>query len=132
MASKPKHPPGDPMTLGNMRELRVQRLLVSRLNHACRHDALLNVSGYPAETEVWNLIYGADGYMSAAPDTSRSISKMRRNIASSIRRNSRMPIQVPPSTAGAHQRNVVTVSLPKMPSLEKYIRVATCMIKMNG
>jgi hypothetical protein len=40
------------MMLANMRDLGVQRLLVSCLNHACRHDALLDVSGYPAETEV--------------------------------------------------------------------------------
>jgi hypothetical protein len=40
------------MTLGNMRELGVQRLLISCLNHACRHDALLDVSSYPAETEI--------------------------------------------------------------------------------
>ena len=55
---------------------------------------------------------------------------MRRNITSWIRRNSRMPIQVPISTAGAHQRNVFPVSTSKMPSFEKYARVATCMIRM--
>ena len=37
-----------------------------------------------------------------------------------------------PSTAGAHQRNVFPVSTPRMPSFEKYARVATCIIKMNG
>jgi hypothetical protein len=47
-----KQPAGPPMTLGNMRELGVQRLLVSCLNHACRHDALLDVSSYPADTEI--------------------------------------------------------------------------------
>jgi hypothetical protein len=40
------------MTLGNMRALGVQRLSVSCLNQACRHDALLDVSSYPAETPV--------------------------------------------------------------------------------
>jgi hypothetical protein len=30
----------------------VQRLIVSCLNHACRHSALLDVSSYPAETTV--------------------------------------------------------------------------------
>ena len=40
------------MMLGNMRDLGVQRLLVSCLNHACRHDALLDVSSYPADTEI--------------------------------------------------------------------------------
>ena len=49
---KPKHPPGDPMTLGNMRELCVQRLVASCLNDACRHTALVDVSSYPADTEV--------------------------------------------------------------------------------
>jgi hypothetical protein len=40
------------MTLGNMRELGVRRLVLSCLNHAGRHEALLDVSGWPAETEV--------------------------------------------------------------------------------
>jgi hypothetical protein len=40
------------MTLGNMRALRVQRLIASYLNKACRHMALIDVSIYPAETEV--------------------------------------------------------------------------------
>ena len=47
-----KHPPGPPMTLGNMRELGVRNLVASCLNDACRHTALIDVSGYPAETEV--------------------------------------------------------------------------------
>jgi hypothetical protein len=49
---KPKHPAGPPMTLGNMRELGVQRLIASCLNDACRHAALIDVWSYPAETEV--------------------------------------------------------------------------------
>jgi hypothetical protein len=40
------------MTLGNMRELGVQRLIASCLNDACRHVALIDVSKYPADTEV--------------------------------------------------------------------------------
>ena len=40
------------MTLGNMRELGVQRLVASCLNDACRHVALIDVSSYPADTEV--------------------------------------------------------------------------------
>jgi hypothetical protein len=52
MAAKPKQPPGEPMTLGNMRELGVPRLIASCLNDACRHQGLVDVSGYPAETEV--------------------------------------------------------------------------------
>jgi hypothetical protein len=52
MTTKPKQPSGPPMTLGNMRELGVQRLLASCLNEDCRHQALIDVSKYPAETEV--------------------------------------------------------------------------------
>jgi hypothetical protein len=50
--AKQKQPPGPPMTLGNMRALRVQRLIASCLNDACRHTALIDVSSYPAETDV--------------------------------------------------------------------------------
>ena len=49
---KPKQPAGPAMTLGNMRELGVQRLVASCLNDACRHTALIDVSAYPADTEV--------------------------------------------------------------------------------
>ena len=49
---KPKQPAGPAMTLGNMRELGVQRLLASCLNDACRHTALIDVLSYPAETEI--------------------------------------------------------------------------------
>jgi len=35
---KPKHPPGPPMTLGNMRQLGVQRLVAFCLNDACQHQ----------------------------------------------------------------------------------------------
>ena len=48
----PKHPPGPPMTLGNMRALGVQRLVASCLKDACRHTALIEVWSYPAETEM--------------------------------------------------------------------------------
>ena len=49
MAIRPKHPPGPPMTLGNMRELGVQHLIAFCLNDACRHQALIDVSSYPAD-----------------------------------------------------------------------------------
>jgi hypothetical protein len=52
MAPKPKHPPGPPMTLGNMRELGVHHLIGFCLNDARRHSALIDVSAYPADTEV--------------------------------------------------------------------------------
>jgi hypothetical protein len=41
MMAERKHPPGPPMTLGNMRELGVQRLVASCLNDARRHTALI-------------------------------------------------------------------------------------------
>jgi hypothetical protein len=40
------------MTLGNMRALGVQRLIASCLTDARRHTALIDVSSYPADTEV--------------------------------------------------------------------------------
>jgi hypothetical protein len=42
----PKHPAGPAMTLGNMRELGVARLIASCLNDSCRHQALIDVSSY--------------------------------------------------------------------------------------
>ena len=48
---KPKYA-RPPMTLGNMRELGVQHLVAFCLNDACRHQALIDVSSYPVETEV--------------------------------------------------------------------------------
>jgi Zn ribbon nucleic-acid-binding protein len=49
---KAKRPYGPPMTLGNMRQLGVQRLIASCLNPACRHTALIEVWSYPADTEI--------------------------------------------------------------------------------
>jgi|AmaraimetFIIA100_FD_contig_51_10582628_length_479_multi_3_in_0_out_0_2 hypothetical protein len=48
----PKNPPGEPMTLGNMRHLGVHRLIASCLQDACRHQGLIDVSKYPDDTEV--------------------------------------------------------------------------------
>ena len=50
--AKQKQPAGPAMTLGNMGELSVQNLIASCVNDACRHTALIDVSSYPAETEV--------------------------------------------------------------------------------
>jgi hypothetical protein len=47
-----KHPPGEPMTLGNMRHLGVHRLVARCLNPSCRHEGLVDVSKYPDDTEV--------------------------------------------------------------------------------
>ena len=52
MASKPKHPPGPPMTLGNMRRNGVRNLIAYCLNPICRHEGLVNVSKYPDDLEV--------------------------------------------------------------------------------
>ena len=49
---KTKSATGPPMTLGDMRHLGVQRLVATCLNDACRHQGLVNVSTYPADTEV--------------------------------------------------------------------------------
>ena len=38
------------MTLGNMRELGVQRLVAYCLNDACRHQGLIDVSKFPHTT----------------------------------------------------------------------------------
>ena len=46
----PKHSPGPPMTLGNMRKQGVRNLIGYCLNDACRHWGLIDVSGYPRET----------------------------------------------------------------------------------
>jgi hypothetical protein len=48
----PKHPPGPAVTFGNMRELGVEQLIASCLNDACRHQGLVDVSGYPADTDT--------------------------------------------------------------------------------
>ena len=47
-----KHPPGPPMDLANMREQVVHNLIAYCLNDACRHQALIDVSSYPADTPV--------------------------------------------------------------------------------
>ena len=47
-----KQPHGPPMTLGNMRELGVHHLIAFCHNNACRHQALIDVSKYPDETEI--------------------------------------------------------------------------------
>ena len=39
-------PPGDPMTLGNMRKLGVYHLVATCLQDACRHQGLIDVSKY--------------------------------------------------------------------------------------
>jgi hypothetical protein len=52
MAATPKHPPGQPMTLANMRAQGVHHLIAFCLNDACRHQALIDVSSYPSDTPV--------------------------------------------------------------------------------
>ena len=49
---KAKRPPGEPMTLSNMRHLGVQHLIATCLSDACRHQGLIDVSKYPDDVEV--------------------------------------------------------------------------------
>ena len=49
---KSKHPPGPPMDLANMREKGVHHLIAFCHNDACRHQAVIDVSSYPADTPV--------------------------------------------------------------------------------
>ena len=60
------------MTLGNMRDLGVKRLIPSCLNYACRHTALIEVWSYPAETEIPILQELAWSAPSAAAEETRS------------------------------------------------------------
>ena len=58
-------PAGPPMTLGNMRELGVQRLIASCLNDACRHTALIDLSKAEEKhhaIQVICLLYGASRF----------------------------------------------------------------------
>jgi hypothetical protein len=52
VTAQQRHPPGDPMTLGNMRALGVQRLVACCLNDACRHQGLTDMTKYPDDAEV--------------------------------------------------------------------------------
>ena len=45
------------MTLGDMRQLGVQRLIAYCLNPSCRRATLIDVSRYPAEAEVISLAH---------------------------------------------------------------------------
>src|SRR6516165_4478267 len=47
-----KHPPGPPITVGNLRQLGVRGLLVSCRNPQCRHEATMSVDDYADEIEV--------------------------------------------------------------------------------
>jgi hypothetical protein len=52
MAANPKHPPGPPITVGNIRQLGVRGLIVSCRNPQCRHEATMSVDDYADEIEV--------------------------------------------------------------------------------
>ncbi len=45
----PKHPPGPPMDLANMRRQGVHHLIAYCLNNSCRHQAIIDVSSYPGD-----------------------------------------------------------------------------------
>ena len=47
-----RHEPGPLMDLANMRKQGVTRLIAYCLNDACRHQALIEVWSYPANTEI--------------------------------------------------------------------------------
>jgi hypothetical protein len=47
-----RHPPGPPMTLGNMRRQGVRTLIGYCLNDACRHQAVIDVLNYPDDVEI--------------------------------------------------------------------------------
>ena len=47
-----EHPAGPPMSLGNMRQQRVRHLIGFCHYDACRHQALIDVSGYPDDVEI--------------------------------------------------------------------------------
>jgi hypothetical protein len=47
-----KHPPGPPMDLANMRRQGVHHLIAYCLNDSCRHQALIDVSSFSADTPV--------------------------------------------------------------------------------
>jgi hypothetical protein len=49
MATQPKHPPGPPMDLANMRRQGVHHLTAFCHNDACRHQALIDVSKYSGD-----------------------------------------------------------------------------------
>jgi hypothetical protein len=53
--SKTNHAGGRGITLGEMRELGIRHLWISCLNRACQHDALLDVSSYPAGVQILSL-----------------------------------------------------------------------------
>ena len=55
-----EHPPGPPMTLGNMREQGVHHLIAYFLNDSCRHSALIDVSNYGDHVEVPSFAADAD------------------------------------------------------------------------
>src|SRR5262249_6628500 len=50
--AKVKQPPDEPMTLGNMRRLGVQRLIAYCLNPSCQHEGLIDVSKFADDVDV--------------------------------------------------------------------------------
>jgi hypothetical protein len=75
---KPKRPAGPPMTLGNMRELGVTRLIASCLNEACRRTTLIEVCSYPAETKIPYFKAASFVPSAAAAATRSSAAKLER------------------------------------------------------
>jgi hypothetical protein len=52
IAMAPKTPLGEPMTLGNMRQLGARGLAVYCINPLCRHQSVFSADDYPDEVPV--------------------------------------------------------------------------------
>ena len=54
--AKQRNPPGEPMMLGDIRQLGVQRLVATCLNDACRHQGLIDIpmSAFGGKADIWN------------------------------------------------------------------------------
>ena len=50
--AQPKHPPGPPMDLANMRRNGVRGLSVACLNHTCRHELIFSADDYSGDTKL--------------------------------------------------------------------------------
>ena len=50
--ARQKQPADEPMTLGDMRHVGVQRLVAHCLNPPCRHEGLIDVSKFADDVEV--------------------------------------------------------------------------------
>jgi hypothetical protein len=54
--ARQKRPADEPMTLGIMRRVGVQRLVAHCLNPSCRHEGLIDVSKFADDVEVSSFV----------------------------------------------------------------------------